>query len=64
MYVYLSIHLYSSVDGYLGCFYVLVIVNSASVNIGVHVSFRIMVFSGYIPGMGLQDHIIPPFLVF
>ena len=29
----------SSVDGHLGCFWVLAIVNSASVNIVVHVSF-------------------------
>ena len=28
-----------SVDGHLGCFHVLVIVDSASVNTGVHVSF-------------------------
>ena len=43
----------SSVDGYLGCFHVLAIVNSAAVNIGVHASFRIMVFSGYMPKSGI-----------
>ena len=37
----------SSVDGHLGCFHVLDIVNSAATNIGVHVSFKIMVFSSY-----------------
>ena len=34
---YIFIHL--SVDGHLGCFHDLAIVNSAAVNIGVHVSF-------------------------
>ena len=33
-----------SVDGHLGCFYVLAIINSAAMNIEVHVSFRISVF--------------------
>ena len=33
----------SSVNGQLGCFRILVIVNSASVNMGVHVAFWIMV---------------------
>ena len=46
-------NIYSSVDGHLGCFHVLAIVNSAAMNIGVHVSFQIMVFSGYMPGNGI-----------
>ena len=29
----------SSVDGYLGCFHVLAVVNTAAMNIWVHVSF-------------------------
>ena len=41
--------IHSSIDGHLGCFLVLAIVNSAAMNIGVHVSFRIMVFSSYLP---------------
>ena len=36
---HIFIHL--SVNGQLGCFHVLAIVNSAAMNIGVHVSFRI-----------------------
>ena len=39
----------SSVGGHLLCFHVLAIVNRAPVNIGVHVSFRIIVLSGYMP---------------
>ena len=44
VYVYHSFFIYSSVDGHLGCFHVLAIVNSAAMNIEVHVSFS-MIFS-------------------
>ena len=43
---------HSPVDGQLGCFYVLTIVNSAAMNIGVHASFQIRVLSRYMPKSG------------
>ena len=45
--------IYSSVNEHLGCFHVLVILNSAAVNIRVHVSFQIMVFPRYMPRSGI-----------
>ena len=47
--------IHSSVDGHLRFYHVLAIVNSASVNIGVHVSFqtRVFVFSGFMPRSGI-----------
>ena len=45
--------IHSSVGGYLGCFHVLGIVNSAAMNMGVHMPFWIMVFSGYVPRSGV-----------
>lgn len=55
--------MHSSVDGYLGCFQVLAIVNTAAVNIGIHMSFIIMVFS-VCPVVGLLGHTVDLFLVF
>ena len=46
--------IHSSVDGHVGCFHVLDIVNSAVMNIGVRVSFQIMgFFSRYVSRSGI-----------
>ena len=66
LYIYMIQLLYhSSVDGHLGCFHVLAIVNSAAMNSGVHVPFSIMVFSGYMPSskiVGSGGGFFPSFL--
>ena len=45
--------IHSSVDGHLGCFHAVTIVNRAAVNIVVHDSFWITVFSGYMLSSGI-----------
>ena len=62
MYTYHNLFIHSSVSGNLGCFHVLAIVNSAAVNNGIHVSFSILVSSGYMPRIaGSYGGFIPSF---
>ena len=43
----------SPVNGHLGCFHVLAIVNSAALNSGIRVSLSVLVSSGYMPRSGI-----------
>ena len=58
--------IHSSIDGHLGCFPILAIVNNAAMNTGVHVSFQINVFIFFniYPGVEFLDYIVVLFLVF
>ena len=63
--MYHSFFIHSSADGHLGCFHVLTIVNSDAVNIGVHMSFSVLISSGYMPRIGIAESyggFIPSFL--
>ena len=53
MYVYHNFFIHSSINGYLGCFHVLAIVNSAAMNNGIHVSSSILVSLEYMPRSGI-----------
>ena len=63
--MYHSFLIHLSADGHLGCFHVLPVVNSAVMNIGVHVSLSILVSLVCVPSSGiagLYDSSISSFL--
>ena len=62
--MYHNFFIHSSIDGHLGSFHVLAILNRTAVNTGVHVSFSVLISSGYMPRNGIAgsyDGFIPSF---
>ena len=53
VYMYHSFLIHSSADGHLGCFHVLAMINSAAMNIGVHMSLSDLVSLVCMPRSGI-----------
>ena len=55
MHMYHNFFIHSSVDGHLGYFHVLAIVNSVAMKTGIHVYFSFLVSSGCMPRSGFAE---------
>ena len=64
VYMCLSFLIHSSSDGHLGFFHVLAIINSVTMNTGVHVPLLILVSLVCMPSSGLLGHMTVLFPVF
>ena len=53
VYMYHNFLFHLSADGHVGCFHVLAIINSAVMNIGVHVSLSVLVSLVCMPRSGI-----------
>ena len=55
MYMYHSFLIHSSADGHLGCFHILAMMNSAAMNLWVHVSLSDLVTFVCMPTSGIAE---------
>ena len=55
VYMYHSFLIHSSADGHLGCFHVLAMINSAMMDIRVHMFPSVLVSSVYMPSSGIAQ---------
>ena len=55
VHMYHNFFIHSSVNGHLGCFHVLPTINRATVNLGVPVSFSILISSEYMLSSGIAE---------
>ena len=60
--MYHNFFIHSSVNGHLGYFHVLAIVNSAAMNNGIRVFFSVLVSSGYMPSSGIAGSMVVLFI--